>query len=91
MDILDNPYVKAVLIILIMMYAVLIGPNLPSYIRNLFYNPIFRVAFCFLIVMRADKDPVFSLVLSIAFILTLSSLAEQQAKEAFVGVELNKN
>ena len=89
MDILENPYVKAVLIIFIMMYAVSIGPTLPSYVRNLFYNPIFRVAFCFLIVMRADKDPLFALVLSIAFVLTLSSLAEQQAKEAFVGVSLN--
>ena len=84
MDILDNPYVKATLVIFIMMYAVSIGPTLPKYLRNLFYNPIFRVAFCFLIVMRADKDPLFALVLSIAFILTLSSLTQQKAREAFI-------
>ena len=83
MDILDNPYVKATLVMFIMMYAVTIGPTLPKYIRNSFYNPIFRVAICFLIVMRADKDPSFALVLSIAFILTLSSLTQQKAREAF--------
>ena len=82
-NILDNPYVIATLTILISFYTVQIRPDLPPYIKVLFNNPIFRVFVLFLVVVRGNKDPAFSLAISIAFVTTLTYLNQQQAKEAF--------
>ena len=84
-DILDNSYVKAILVSLIILYSASIRPELPFYIKNLFNNPIFRIVFLFLIMMKANKDPAFSLVLAISFVLISGYLAKQQAIEAFTG------
>jgi len=84
--ILDNQYIKATLTIIVLMYASSIGPDLPSYIKVLFNNPIFRILFLFLIVMKAERDPLFALSLSILFVLILSALSQQQAKEAFKNI-----
>ena len=82
-NILDNPYVVATLTILIFLYTASIRPELPPYIKVLFNNPIFRVFVLFLVVVRGNKDPAFSLAISIAFVTTLTYLNQQQAKEAF--------
>lgn len=85
--IFDNPYVIATLTILVLLYVASIRPELPPYIKTLFNNPIFRVLILFLIVVRGNKDPVFSLALAVGFVVTLSFLGEQQAKEAFSVLE----
>jgi len=85
-NILDNPYVVATLTILIFLYTASIRPELPPYIKVLFNNPIFRVFVLFLVVVRGNKDPVFSLAIAIAFVTTLTYLNQQQAKEAFSNV-----
>jgi hypothetical protein len=81
--ILDNQYVKAMLITLMLLYTATIRPELPSYIKNLFNNPIFRIVILFIVVMKANKDPSFSLMIAIVFVYTLDLLAAQQAKESF--------
>jgi predicted neutral ceramidase superfamily lipid hydrolase len=83
MDILENPYVKAILTMLILLYTASIRPDLPSFLKNLFTNPIFKVVVLFFVVMRAQKDPVFSLAVAVAFVTTLNLISQQQAKEAF--------
>lgn len=84
-DILDNSYVKAILVILILFYAASIRPELPPYIRTLFHNPVFRIVILFLIIMKANKDPTFALALAIAFVLISSYLSKQDTMEAFTG------
>ena len=85
-DILDNSYVKSILVILILFYAASIRPELPPYIRTLFHNPVFRIVILFLIIMKANKDPTFSLALAIVFVLNSSYLSKQDTMEAFTGV-----
>lgn len=88
--ILDNSYVKAILITFMVLYIATIRPELPSYIKNLFNNPIFRIVVLFIIVMKANKDPFFSLMIAISFVITLNCLSVQQAKETFKIVEKSK-
>jgi hypothetical protein len=85
-NILDNPYVIGTLTMFIFLYAATIRPELPPYIKVLFTNPIFRVLVLFLIVVRGNKDPLFSLAIATAFVTTLSYLNQQQAKEAFTSL-----
>ena len=87
-NIFDNSYVMAILTIAIILYVASLNTTLPSYVKVLFNNPIFRVVVLFLIVIRGNKDPVFSLILGIAYISTLIFLGQQQANEAFT--ETNK-
>jgi hypothetical protein len=91
MDILDNKYIHTVLIIFVILYASKIGPSLPVFIRNLFNNAIFRVAILFLVVVRANKDPVMSLLIAVGFVLTLNYLAEREIKETFGEMAINSN
>jgi predicted neutral ceramidase superfamily lipid hydrolase len=88
--ILDNPYVKGILSTFMLLYIVTIRPELPSYIKNLFNNPIFRIVVLFIIVMKANKDPTFSLIIAVAFVITLNFLSIQQAEEAFKVVRNSK-
>jgi len=84
MDILEkNLYVKAIVVMLILLYTASIRPNLPSYLKNLFNNSIFKVVVLFFVVMRARKDPVLSLAVAVAFVVTINCISQQQAKEAF--------
>lgn len=85
-NIFDNPYVISTLTILIILYVSSIRPELPPYVKVLFNNPLFRVLILFLIVVRGNKDPVFSLVLATAFVATLTFLGQQQATEAFASI-----
>ena len=90
--ILDNQYVKAVLATFTVLYIATIRQELPSYIKNLFNNPIFRIVVLFIVVMKANKDPTFSLIIAIAFVVTLDVLSVQQTEEAFrVVKKSNKN
>jgi predicted neutral ceramidase superfamily lipid hydrolase len=88
--ILDNHYVKAILITLMMLYVATIRPELPSYIKNLFNNPIFRIVVLFIVVMKGNKDPFFSLMIAISFVVTLNLLSVQQAKETFKQIKNSK-
>ena len=85
-QVFDNPYVRATLYILIFLYIASIRPSLPPFIKVLFLNPVFRVFILFLIVVRGNNDPIFSLALATAFVLTLTYLGEQKAREAFESV-----
>jgi len=89
-QVFDNPYVRATLYILIFLYIASIRPSLPPFIKALFLNPVFRVFILFLIVVRGNNDPIFSLALATAFVLTLTYLGEQKAKEAFESVDSDK-
>jgi len=81
--ILENPYVKAILVMLILLYTASIRPDLPSYLKNLFNNSIFKVVVLFFVVMIGQKDPVLALAVAIAFVVTINCISQQQAREAF--------
>jgi hypothetical protein len=88
MDILDNKYVKAFLTTFILLYTPQIRPELPSYLKNLFNNPIFRIIILFLIVVKGNYDPSFALMLAILFVVISNCLSAQQARESFTNIKV---
>lgn len=66
-----------------LMYAVQIRPSLPPFVMNLFQNPFFRVIVLFLVVVRGQKDPQFSLVVAISFVMVMNIVNECVLKEKF--------
>lgn len=77
---MDNSYIKAILVILILFYSASIRPDLPPYIKRLFHNPIFRIVILFLIIMKADKNPTLALSLAILYVL-ISTYLSKDIKE----------
>jgi len=90
-SILDNHYVKSIVIMFLVLYIATVRPELPSYIKNTFENPIFRIVVLFFIVMKANREPFFALMIAMTFVITLSYLSTQKAKEAFQSVKKIKN
>jgi hypothetical protein len=71
---LSNVYVNTGLKVFLGLYAALAAPNLPSMLRNLFSNTLFRILWAFLIILVATKDSALALMLAIAFVVTLYSI-----------------
>ena len=80
---LENKYIYAVITIFVMLYAAQIGPKLPDYMVRLFENNLFKMLFLFLIVVRANKDPAFSVILAIAFVIITNYARTQLLNETF--------
>lgn len=79
----ENKYVYTAITIFVILYASQIGPKLPEYMMKLFDNNIFKIVFLFLILVRANKDPAFSLILGVAFVLISNYVRNQLLKESF--------
>jgi hypothetical protein len=75
---LDNIYINTGLKVFLGLYAALAAPNLPSMLRDLFSNTLFRIFWAFLIVLTATKDAGLALMLAIAFVVTLYSISKYQ-------------
>jgi len=75
------------------LYAVTLGPNLPSFVKDLFANSIFKIIILFLVVVRANKNPTMALIIAIAFVMTLDYLQKKESINAFtsVGYKLGEN
>lgn len=83
---MDNKFVSTGITLVIGLYASLLGPNLPPFIKKLFDNVVFRILVLFLIAVRANNDPAMSIVMAVAFILTLDYIYRQDSQEAFNAV-----
>ena len=80
-----NKTVESALNLFLVLYAGLAKPKLPDFIKSAFENPMFKVAILSLIVYRANKNPTQSILISVAFTMTMNYLNEQKIKEQFVG------
>lgn len=58
-----------------------------SMIKYLFKHYLFRLAILSFIAFRANDDPQTSILIAIAFISTMNSLTEAEAKETFTQLE----
>ena len=83
----ENQYISTVLTVLFALYAATIRPELPPFIRKLYENPIFRILILSLLVYRGNKDPQLSLMIAVAFTVTLNILSEQEINEGFKQIE----
>ena len=92
-DILNDKYISTALTIMIGLYAATLGPNLPSFVKDLFSNSIFKIIVLFLVVVRANKNPTMAITIAIAFVMTLDYLQKRESISAFtsVGYKLGEN
>ena len=70
---LDNEYISTTIKVLIGLYAAFAAPKLPPSLVSLMDNVLVRIAFAFVIVLTATRDPSIALMIAIAFIITLQT------------------
>ncbi|VVU94912.1 hypothetical protein CPAV1605_637 [seawater metagenome] len=83
----NNQYISTILTMFFIIYASTIRPDLPPFIRKLYENPIFRILILSLIVYKGNKDPQLSLMIAIAFTVTLNIMSEEEINEGFKQIE----
>jgi hypothetical protein len=85
------------LYIFLILYSGLAKPNLPSSLKPLFNSNLFKILIFFLIVYLAQKenDIMMSLLVAIAFFITMTLLTEstitEKFKEKFINYDRSKN
>ena len=89
MEYLDNKYVNGFLTLVVVLYASMIGPELPNTVKDLFKNSIFKILVLFLVVIKGSVDPSLALIIAIAFVLTMDQIYVWDSKEAFESVREN--
>lgn len=81
-QILDNPYVIAVLYLVAILYAAAARVELPSAIKELFKNDIFRIMFlALLLIVRFDQRPSIAILIVLVFMYTMHLLNRDEANE----------
>lgn len=83
---LENKYVNGILTLFIVLYASMIGPELPKVVKNMFSNTIFKMFILFLVIIMGSTDPKLAIIIAIAFVLTMDFLYVHDTKEAFSNV-----
>jgi hypothetical protein len=86
-EVYDNKYVSTAITVALGLYAALLGPEVPDFVKDLFNNTIFRIFILFIVVVRGNKDPKMAIMIAIAFVLTLDYIYAKSAKETFKAVE----
>lgn len=89
--IVDNEYVSTAITVALGLYAALLGPELPDFVKDLFKNTIFRIIILFLVVVKGNKDPKMAIMIAVAFVLTLDFIYVKSAKETFNSIEKMTN
>ena len=90
-EVFDNKYVSTAITVALGLYAALLGPNLPPFVKDLFKNTLFRILVLFLVVIRGNKDPKMAIMIAVAFVLTLDYIYVKDANEAFEVIENMNN
>jgi hypothetical protein len=84
---LENQWVYGVLVLIVILYGSLAGPNLPPFIRNLFQNPIFQILLFSLIVYKANMNPQFALIIAVVFLIVMTLIDRQIIRDEFGKIE----
>lgn len=79
-----NEYVSTSASLFLILYAGMARPQLPQFIANLFDNAVFRLAILSLIVFMSGQNIQLSVMVAIAFTITMNLLNEQKIAEGFV-------
>lgn len=86
----SNQYASSGISLFLMMYASTVRPQLPAFIVDLFENPVFRVLILSLVVFMRGHNLQLSVLIAVAFTVTMNLISEQKIAEGFVdGVREN--
>jgi len=92
-NLFDNQIISILIVLFLFLYGYNLGKmKLPTYIRKLFDNTIFKIVFLsLLLVFNFKNTPHIALVISIIFVLTLDALNNQETKENIMYYEAFRN
>ncbi len=89
-DILTNKYVTASVSLFVIVYASLARPQLPGFVAALFDSAVFRVIFLTMLVYMSNQNLQISIMIALAFTITMNLLNEQKIAEGFIdGIKEN--
>lgn len=71
---LDNEYIFGILALFFVLYGSIIAPTLPFWLVKWITNPFVRTLLIFIIILMSSRKPVFAMLLTIGFIVTLMTL-----------------
>ena len=86
-----NKVVSNSLLVILVVYAVLIAPNLPMSVARVFDNMLFRVVFILVIAVVCLVDPVKALLLAICFVVSVQRLHNLKKANVQVNNNLGNN
>lgn len=81
LSVLDNKYVLNLLKLFLVIYAGAIAPKLPGNVLKAFDHQLVKLAVFALIIYTGTKDPTLSLLVAIAFNITLVTLAKVETAQ----------
>ena len=88
--VLSNTYVNAGASLFLVMYASMARPQLPEVVVGLFDNVFFRLAVLTLVLYTSNHSLQLSVMVAVAFTVTMNMLNEQKIAEGFVdGLKVN--
>ena len=80
----SNKYLTSGLSLFLAMYASMARPQLPPFIAALFDNAVFRMLILSLVVFMSGQNVQLSVMVAVAFTVTMNLLNEQKIAEGFV-------
>lgn len=83
---LENKYINGILTLFIVLYASMIGPDLPNVVKKIFSNTIFKMFILFLVIIMGSTEPKLAIIIAIAFVLTMDFLYVNDTKEAYSNI-----
>jgi hypothetical protein len=83
----ETIYVKAVLHLLLVLYAARLAPEIPQVVADLFVNPYFKLLIFSLILWTAQISPSTSILIALAFMVTLNHVNKKPLWEFLDNVD----
>ena len=72
-----NKYVLPIVSVVLAVYIAILRPNLPSSVERVFSNPVFRLVVLSYIAFRDTNEPVLSVMMAAAFLVTMHVINKQ--------------
>ena len=83
----SDKIVSSVLSLFLVLYGGLAAPKLPNSIAKLFKNTIFRLLVLSLVVYMSSKDTATSILIVVAFVISMQTLSYQETKKTLTKVK----
>tara|TARA_B100001093_G_scaffold494648_1_gene538301 strand:- start:169 stop:543 length:375 start_codon:yes stop_codon:yes gene_type:complete len=82
-DVFSNKYSAALITLFLVLYGGFAAPTLPKFMVKMFDSPIFRILILSLIVYKGNKDISMSIMIAVAFTISMNIVNKQKFFENF--------
>ncbi len=80
-----NKYVLPVVSVVLAVYVAMLRPKLPPSVERVFSNPVFRLVVLSYIAFRDTNEPVLSVMMAVAFLVTMYMIDKQSSERVNEG------